>query len=778
MKHIMRSRLFWIILTIISISLTALTIHFFPKAFPIVHVDLTMDRNQALTQAAEISHTQKLGPDDYSHAIQFSTDDGVKTFVELEGGGKDAFIAMIEHNLYIPYTWQIRHFKEFETNEVEIRFTPDGKPYGFTETIAENSPGAHLTKENARERAEKTAAQFWNIDFTQFKLIEASQETRQTGRIDHTFIYERNNARIREGSYRLRLVMTGDKLSDVTRYIKIPESFTLRYQEIRSYNDSLASGASMLMIVLYIIGGCIIALSFLARKRWLIWRTPMICALIVAFLQLLANLNQFPLLWMYYETSLPYYTFIINQLIRFALGFVVNFLSMALIFAAAETLGRKAFGHHLQLWRVWSEPAVSSLQVFGQTVGGYLLVATDFAFVVFFYLFTTRCCGWWIPSDELINPNILATYFPWLSSIAQSLMAGFQEECLFRAVPLACAALIGQRFGKRNWWIFGAFILQALIFGAAHANYPAQPAYARLIELIVPSFVFGGLYLAFGLLPGIVLHFAIDVIWFALPIFVSSAPYAIINKLIVVVLTLIPLAIVCIALIKKKGWHNATQANYNSAWEPQEAETPKSAAPIKTTSHILFSKESGLLVGTVGIIGLLLWLFAAPFKQDSTSLCITRTQAITQAKEIIKKDIDPELWTAAIYPHITFEQTADEEAQHRFIWKEGKKELYANLLGNYLMPPAWLVRFVKFDGSVEERAEEYQILIAQPESAMQVNHKIPESAHGAHLTENQARTLAHKALHERLHLDPQKLQEITVTPVKTSKSDRLDVRIF
>jgi len=29
------------------------------------------------------------------------------------------------------------------------------------------------------------------------------------------------------------------------------------------------------------------------------------------------------------------------------------------------------------------------------------------------------------------------------------------EECLFRAIPLASAALLGQRFGGKKWWILG-----------------------------------------------------------------------------------------------------------------------------------------------------------------------------------------------------------------------------------------------------------------------------------------------------------------------------------
>ena len=131
--------------------------------------------------------------------------------------------------------------------------------------------------------------------------------------------------------------------------------------------------------------------------------------------------------------------------------------------------------------------------------------------------------GWWVPSGPLFHPDMIATPFPWLSAIGMSLHAGFWEECLFRAVPLAGAAIIGKRYGNQKLWIAFAMILQAVIFAGAHANYPSYPAYSRLIELIIPSLFWGAVYLRFGLLPVIISHFGYDVVWFALPIFTSSS---------------------------------------------------------------------------------------------------------------------------------------------------------------------------------------------------------------------------------------------------------------
>ena len=56
-----------------------------------------------------------------------------------------------------PYTWSVRNFKEAETTETLVRFTPSGKPYGFRETLPEDEPGAALEVGAARSIAVEAA---------------------------------------------------------------------------------------------------------------------------------------------------------------------------------------------------------------------------------------------------------------------------------------------------------------------------------------------------------------------------------------------------------------------------------------------------------------------------------------------------------------------------------------------------------------------------------------------------------------------------------------------
>lgn len=97
----------------------------------------------------------------------------------------------------------------------------------------------------------------------------------------------------------------------------------------------------------------------------------------------------------------------------------------AMTFMAAETMTRRAFPDHIQLWRCWSPGVANSPVIAGFTIIGYLLLGIFFAYEVALYVIAHNMLGWWSPSGALGDPDVLANYFPWLTAIALSLQAGF-----------------------------------------------------------------------------------------------------------------------------------------------------------------------------------------------------------------------------------------------------------------------------------------------------------------------------------------------------------------
>ena len=754
-----RKPIFWIIFTLFSIGCAIFAFKFFSRAFPIANLDLQMDRQQALGSARELVEKFQFGPEGFRQSASFISDNQVQNYVELEAGGSDVFNKMLQEGLYAPFTWQVRHFKEGEAREVLVRFTPMGQPYGFRVKLPENLAGAALMSDSARIIAQAAAGENWQTHLNDYELVETSQEVRPSRRVDHTFVYERHDVRIKEGRYRLRLVVGGDQLTELTHFIKIPEAFSRQYEEMRSANNTISSVALVAVALLYILGGCIIGMFFLSRQRWVLWRKALFWGILVAFIQFLAGINNFPLTWMKYDTALSTQSFVIGHIIDLLINFLIFSVIFSLTFMAAETLTRKAFPHHTQFWRLWRPEVASSPSVLGYTISGYYLVAFFIAFQVATYLFATRVLGWWTPSEEMFQPDLLASYFPWLSSIAISFQAGFWEETLFRAVPLAGAALLGQKFGGRNLWIGAALMLQAVVFGAGHANYAQQPAYARVIELIIPSLMFAGMYLYFGLLPAIVLHFAVDVVYFAMPLFISMAPGIWLDRIIVLLMMLIPLWVVLQARIRRKAFRDIEASNYNRAWQPPEKEEPKpEVTPVEVIQTM--GKQTRLAVYLAGVIGMVLWLFTSNFQNNAPPLDMRRNEAKAVAQKALSEN-----GIALSEPWQTLGSVQILKGQdHRFVWQEGNRDIYQQLLGKYLAPPRWRMRYAQFEGDVAERAEEYNVYLTCKDEIVRRSHTLPEGRPGAKLEETAARVLADSAVTAHFNLEPARLKLVSSEP--------------
>src|SRR5215470_9203617 len=271
----LRRPLFWIAFTALSVAAAIFTFKNFSTAFPLVSIDLKMDRPDALRMARSLAEKNNWPSKGFDEAAEFAANQEVQNFIELEGGGKPELRRIVQQKIFAPYTWRVRQFQEGDAHETLVRFTPEGEPYGFAVKLPDQEKGDDKPVEEARRIAEETARSDWKIDFTVYQLVESSRDLRPGGRADHTFVYERQDARIGEGRYRLRLVVGGDKLTELTHFVQIPEAFTRRYEQMRSANDAINTVDSVVVFGVYILGFCGIGLFFMIRHHWIIWRKPM-----------------------------------------------------------------------------------------------------------------------------------------------------------------------------------------------------------------------------------------------------------------------------------------------------------------------------------------------------------------------------------------------------------------------------------------------------------------------------------------------------------------------
>ncbi|MFZ9595189.1 MAG: CPBP family intramembrane glutamic endopeptidase [Bdellovibrionia bacterium] len=756
-----RRKGFWALQVLVFLISSFFAVKYYSVAFPVVDLKIQMDRTTALSRAAQLAKNNHWGPESFRQAVSFDQDQQPQTFIELTAGGSAAFAQVLKQERFSPYTWKVRHYQQGDVHEAMIWFTPKGDLYGFLNALGENDPGPALSSEKARVLAEQRARQL-GVRLLEFELVERSQEVKPNQRVDHTFVYERPQERIGEGRYRLKLVVAGDQLVRLKHWVQVPDAFERRYAEMRSFNNTIASISSTVILLAYFLGACGVGLFLLAKAGQVIWKPAAIAGAILAGFQVLEQFNHLPLIWMSYDTALPASGFLLRQAVS-ALGlFFMEWFMLTLSFAAAEGLSRRAFPHHPQFWRLWSSGNAGTLSVLGRTLGGYLSVGLFFLFVVAVYLFGTRTLGWWVPSETLFHPDALATLCPWFTSLSNSLHAGFWEESLFRAVPLAGAALLGDRFGGRKKWIAFAMVFQALVFASAHANYPAQPSYARVLELILPSFFFGALYLTYGLLPGIVLHFTFDTVFFALPLFFAQTPGVIWDQVLVVFFALSPLWISLVSRVRLGKWRYLSPHELNSNAprnEPQpsgghqdstlipgeeaQGASPIGVSPLKSKALLrsLSPRSEKGWIATAGVC-FLFCSFGLRSENLSPPLLISRSQAIARAQSaLIQKGVQlSPSWESAAGV------SAQLDLEDQFVWKTAGKATYQKLLGSFLMPPAWMVRFFRFDQEVTERANEFQVAVIGSGDVFTIRHDLPEEDSLPEITEEQAKAKALQAI--------------------------------
>ncbi|WP_175424258.1 CPBP family intramembrane glutamic endopeptidase [Haladaptatus sp. W1] len=131
--------------------------------------------------------------------------------------------------------------------------------------------------------------------------------------------------------------------------------------------------------------------------------------------------------------------------------------------------------------------------------------------------------------EAVVDPTSLPEVSPMLGALA-SVGAGITEEMLFRLGLVTLLVWLGFRLGARidderpaTWLVWGAIVVVALAFGAAHL--PATSEVFRLTPIVVArslvlngvgGVVFGWLYWRRGLLAALVAHFSTDIILHAL----------------------------------------------------------------------------------------------------------------------------------------------------------------------------------------------------------------------------------------------------------------------
>ncbi|HJO21069.1 MAG TPA: hypothetical protein QGF75_00180, partial [Candidatus Marinimicrobia bacterium] len=77
-----------------------------------LNVNVSMDRDAAITEAQAATKDFEVLGDNLDEASEYSFTSSLRDYVELKQGGREKFQSIIDSDIFSPYNWIVRTFKE------------------------------------------------------------------------------------------------------------------------------------------------------------------------------------------------------------------------------------------------------------------------------------------------------------------------------------------------------------------------------------------------------------------------------------------------------------------------------------------------------------------------------------------------------------------------------------------------------------------------------------------------------------------------------------------
>jgi len=775
----------------------------FYRAFPEMAIKMQISRHDALDSARVFLENRNFDLTDYKESIIFTGYWWSKNYLERELG-VERTTSLAQDSIDIWY-WRIRYFKPLEKLEYRVRVDPSGRIIGFFRLLPENDKGPSLEPETARilaeafltkqdptrllESVETDSVHIYSpdaneetldsriraTDLDKWEFIEESSHDRPNRR-DHTFTYELKDFRAADAPYRLRIEVQGTTVSRFYRFLKVPQEWERDYDRERSQNDLFQNIADFLSFLTVVF----IFIYFFQhiRRKQIPWKTAILIGIVLTTVKFIMGINSLPLDLAWYNTTESYGAFLGGVILNSFLGGLIEGMLVLLLIGAGEMLYRKDYPSKLALHNVMTKRGFKTREFIQATLMGYILVAFDIGFVVFYYIFGKKI-GFWAPADIKYS-NALSTMLPWIYPLAISMGAALLEEFWLRFFGISLFIRITKS-------TILAIIIPAFIWGFLHSSYPQSPGFVRGIEVGIIGILAGVVMLRFGIWATLVWHFVIDAVWIGLFLFRSDNAYFWISGLIVCGALLIPAVVAGVLYLKRRSfepvddllneeteapprWRIKKAAAEGIKAEPQVEPIPE--ATIKPTevepvapvvpSIKPISKRTRLIGFICGIVGIILVLMPSPQKlSDEYKPAVTRTEAIEKAKAAVQEryGIDPTEYIITSVDDLNlFQESHMNQRFHSRLsyvfnngaYEDARRIFFGSDGAGFLN---WQVHFKR-----EFDPESYGARIDQMTGKTSIWHTIPDSTVGAQLELDSARVLAMEAYEkavpdtERFHL--------------------------
>ncbi|MBI5649246.1 MAG: GNAT family N-acetyltransferase [Chloroflexi bacterium] len=446
-----------VLITILGLLGLIAALSLYQEAFPEAALELKLSREQIEQRARAYMQARGYQLDGYEFVLTFNEDSEGSYFMQRTLGVPETNRRVRVDKLPLWY-WRARWFKPLQKEEFITRLAPDGTIIGMAHEILESAPGAKLSQDDARARAEKflTEDRQWNL--ADWERVTASSEDRPGGRTDHHLEWKRRDFVAGEGELRVLVDVQGDEIGWYKYWVKAPESFTRKMQEERSRAGFI--GSLSYLIGFLGIGAVTFGAFLTAMQRGIQFdRVGKALMIAVGALGLLTSLNFAPLARAGYTTTEDYFIFWAWLAIGAVMLMIYSASIVGVLWIGGRQIARRVWRYQDKVlprgadrWIILARSSWRGIMLGGMS-GGY---------VVLFYLIATRVFGAWLPLDSP-STDYYASPAPFLAPLYVGLIPATTEEMTFRlaGIPLVLLATRSR-------------ILALLIPGALWANFKIE----------------------------------------------------------------------------------------------------------------------------------------------------------------------------------------------------------------------------------------------------------------------------------------------------------------
>ena len=321
------------------------------------YLKLSLNARSARARADEILRQRHLEPKSYVHAavLMEIADPIINEYLRQRVGipGINAIYA----NQIPAALWRVRYFRDSQPEEFAVILRPAGSLYSVGHTLAEETQGASLTKEEASARAEKFLTEEKKIDLKAWALVESSSD-KKPHRIDHSLTWQQNMpldadpaavSNPADHAYaRLAVQVLGDEVTNYRTYIKIPDEWVRQRKELTPVRTIVNFGIPGLFFGGLGVTALMVFLKNLKSEaaRAIPWKRIGISSFwgICGYLVMFALGSRIADLLNLYDTSNPLKYTYAGIAITLLFGAPLIFSAIALLFGMAWFYAVRAFG--------------------------------------------------------------------------------------------------------------------------------------------------------------------------------------------------------------------------------------------------------------------------------------------------------------------------------------------------------------------------------------------------------------------------------------------------